>query len=63
MNRLQKMAHAAVYGTKGSVVDRAKRPIARHTPFSPQAIRTVAGAVFLALSLRRVVRVVRAGLR
>jgi hypothetical protein len=57
------MAHASVYGTRGKLVDRVERPLARRTPLSRDSIRTVVGAVFLFLSLRRVARALRAGLR
>jgi hypothetical protein len=62
MNRLQRMMHASVYGSRGKLVDKAERPLARRTPFSTETIRSLFGALFLFWSLRRVVRALRAGL-
>ena len=62
MNRLQRMTHAAVYGSRGKLVDKAERPLAKRTPFSPETIRSLFGALFLFWSVRRVVRALRAGL-
>lgn len=63
MSKLKQMTSAAVYGTKGKAVHALERPLARRTPFSAETLRAVAGAVFLALSVRRIVRALRAGLR
>jgi hypothetical protein len=57
------MTQAAVYGTKGKLVQKAERPISRRTPFSRGTVRSIFGAFFLALSLRQIVRALRAGLR
>jgi hypothetical protein len=57
------MTHASVYGARGKLVERLERPLARRTPLSRDSIRAIVGAVFLFLSLRRVVRALRAGLR
>ena len=62
MNRLKRMTHASVYGTRGKLVDRAERPLARRTPFSRETIRALFGGLFLFWSVRRVVRALRAGL-
>ena len=62
MNRLQRMMHASVYGSRGKLVDKAERPLARRTPFSAETIRSLFGALFLFWSVRRVVRALRAGL-
>ena len=63
MNRLTRMAQAAVTGTKGKLAKKAERPLARRTPLSRDTILTVFGAVFLFLSARTVIRALRAGLR
>lgn len=63
MNRLTRMAHAAVTGTKGKVALAAEKPLARRTPLSRDAIRTLFGAAFLFVSARTVLRALRAGLR
>jgi hypothetical protein len=57
------MTHAAVYGTRGNLVRKAERPLAKRTPLSRESIRSLFGALFLFWSLRRVVRALRAGLR
>ena len=62
MNRLQRMMHASVYGSRGKLVDKAERPLAQRTPFSAETIRSLFGALFLYWSVRRVVRALRAGL-
>lgn len=56
------MTHASVYGPRGRLVEKAERPIARRTPFSPETIRALFGGLFLFWSVRRVVRALRAGL-
>lgn len=63
MGRYRRMTDAAVYGTRGKLVRKAERPIARHTPFSAQTVRSLFGALFLALSARRIVRALRAARR
>jgi hypothetical protein len=55
------MAHATVQGPRGHLAKKAERPLARHTPFSRDSIRTAFGALFLFLSLKTVVRALRAG--
>ncbi len=62
MNRLKRMTHASVYGPRGKLVEKAERPLARRTPLSSDTIRSLFGALFLFWSVRRVVRVLRAGL-
>ncbi|HZG36028.1 MAG TPA: hypothetical protein VEY87_09285 [Gaiellaceae bacterium] len=57
------MAQAAVSGPKGTAVEHAVPPASRRTPFSRDTLRTVAGALLLALSVRTVLRSLRAGLR
>ena len=57
------MTHAAVYGPRGKLVEKAERPLAQRTPLSRESIRSLFGAVFLFWSLRRVVRALRAGVR
>ena len=57
------MTHAAVYGPRGKLVEKAERPLAQRTPLPRESIRSLFGAVFLFWSLRRVVRALRAGLR
>ena len=63
MERLKRMTHAAVYGPRGDLVKKVERPLAKRTPLSRDSIRSLFGAVFLFWSLRRVVRVLRAGVR
>lgn len=60
---LERMTHAAVYGTRAKLVDRLQEPLARRTPLSPDAVRSLFGALFLFWSIRRIVRAVRAGLQ
>ncbi len=55
--------HAAVYGWSGKVVDRGQERISRHTPLSADTVRSLFGLLLLFSSLRRIVRVARAGLR
>jgi hypothetical protein len=57
------MTHAAVHGAKGKLATKAERPLARHSPFSRDAIRTAFGALFLFLSARTLLRALRAGFR
>jgi hypothetical protein len=57
------MAQSAVSGPRKVAVERAAPPVSRRTPFSQDAVRTVAGAVFLALAIRTVIRSLRAGFR
>ena len=56
------MTHAAVYGQRGDLVKKVERPLAKRTPLSRDSIRSLFGALFFFWSLRRVVRVLRAGL-
>jgi hypothetical protein len=63
VNRLKSMAHASVSGAKGKLATKAERPLARHSPFSRDTIRTVFGAIFLFVSARTVLRALRAGFR
>jgi hypothetical protein len=63
VNRLTRMAHASVTGAKGKLALAAERPLARRTPLSRDTIRTLFGALFLAISVRTVYRALRAGLR
>lgn len=62
MNRLQRMTHGAVTGTKGKLARKAEGPLAKRTPFSADAIRTAFGAVFLFLAARTFYKSVRAAL-
>jgi len=62
VNRFKRMTHAAVYGSRGDLVRKLERPLARRTPFSRDSIRSLFGALFLFWSLKRVVRALRAGL-
>lgn len=57
------MTQAAVSGTAGKLEHAVERPLARHTPLTRERIRTVAGALLLLVSVRRIVRALRAGLR
>lgn len=57
------MARGALSGWRGKLVDKMQRPIARRTPLTVERVRTLAGAVFLALAVRTVVRALRAGVR
>jgi hypothetical protein len=57
------MTSAAVYGSRGKLVEKAEGPLARRTPFARDTIRSLFGALFLYWSGRRVVRALRAGLR
>ena len=63
MERLKRMSQAALTGPRGKLVEKVERPIARRTPLSRDAVRSVVGAVFLLLSARHVYRALRAGLR
>jgi hypothetical protein len=63
MERVKRITHAAVYGTRGNLAKKLERPLARRTPLSRDAIRSLVGAFFLFTAVRRVVRAVRAGLR
>jgi hypothetical protein len=63
MERLKRMTHAAVYGTRGDLARKLERPLARRTPLSRDQIRSLVGGLFLFWSARRVVRALRAGLR
>jgi len=63
VNRFKRMTHAAVYGRRGALVEKVERPLARRTPFSPESVRSLFGALFLFWSARRIVRALRAGLR
>jgi len=57
------MTHAAVYGHRGALVEKVEAPLARRTPFSPESVRSLFGALFLFWSARRIVRALRAGFR
>ena len=57
------MLHGAVYGSRGKMVDRIQKPLARRTPLSADDVRAFFGAVFLFFAVRRVVRALRGGLR
>ena len=63
LTRLKRMTHATVQGPRGRLAKTVEKPLARHTPFSRDAIRTAFGALFLFLSLKTVVRALRAGLQ
>ena len=63
MNRLQRMTHAAHYGTKAKLADKVERPLAKRVPLSLDTLRALVGGLFLVLSARRVFRAVRAGFR
>jgi hypothetical protein len=63
MERLKRMTHAAVYGTRGDLAKKLERPLARRTPLSRDQIRSLVGGLFLFWSARRVFRVLRAALR
>lgn len=63
MERLRRMTHAAVYGTRGSLAKKLERPLARRTPLSRDQIRSLVGGLFLFWSARRVFRALRAALR
>jgi hypothetical protein len=63
MERVKRMTHAAVYGTRGDLAKKLEKPIAKRTPLSRETIRSLVGGVFLFLSARRVFRALRAGLR
>lgn len=60
---VKRATHAAVYGSRGKVVDRVQEPISRRTPLSADSVRSLFGALFLFWSVRRIVRALRAGLR
>lgn len=59
----KQLTRAPLSGWRGKVVEKLERPLARRTPLSVDAIRTAAGAIFLLLALRTVVRAVRAAAR
>ncbi len=59
----KRMARGALSGWRGKLVEKVQRPIAQRTPLTVDRIRTIAGAIFLALAVRTVVRALRAGLR
>ncbi len=63
MERIKRMTSAAVYGRRGKLVTKASGSIAKRTPFGPDTVRSLFGALFLVLSGRRIVRALRAGLR
>lgn len=63
MNRLKRMTHAAVYGTRGELAKKLERPLAKRTPLSRDQIRSLVGGLFLFWSARRVFRALRAALR
>jgi hypothetical protein len=63
VTRLKRMTHATVQGPRGHLAKKVERPLARHTPFSRDSIRTAFGALFLFLSLKTVVRALRAGFK
>jgi hypothetical protein len=63
MERLKRMTHAAVYGTRGDLAKKLERPLARRTPLSRDQIRSLVGGLFLFWSARRVFRALRAALR
>ncbi len=57
----KRMTQAAVSLPASKVLDRFDRTIARRTPLSTDAIRSLVGAVFLAMAVRRLLRALRAG--
>mgnify|MGYP000212146456 FL=1 len=63
MNRLTRMARAAHYGSRARLAEPVERRVAKHTPLSREALRSLVGGLFLFWSARRVVRALRAGLR
>jgi hypothetical protein len=63
VTRLKRMTHATVHGPRGHLVKKVERPLARHTRFSRDSIRTAFGALFLLLSLKTVIDALRAGLQ
>ena len=63
MDTLKRMTGAAHYGMKAKVADKVERPLAKRLPLSLDTLRALVGGVFLLLSVRRVYRAVRAGLR
>lgn len=63
MERLKRMTHAAVYGSRGKLAKKVEGPIAKRTPLSTDSVRSLFGALFLFWSARRVIRAIRAGLR
>ena len=63
MQRIKRMTSAAVYGQRAKLITKAEGPIAKRTPFRPDTVRSLFGALFLFLSGRRIVRALRAGLR
>ena len=62
MERLRRMTSAAVYGSRGKLVEKAEGPIAKRTPLRAETVRSLFGALFLVLSARRIVRALRAAL-
>lgn len=60
---VKRATHAAVYGTRGKLVDRVQEPLSRRIPLSADAVRSLFGVLFLFWSARRIVRALRAGLR
>jgi hypothetical protein len=63
MHRLKRMTQAAAYGTSGKLAEKLERPVAKRTPLSRDAVRSIVGGVFLLLSARRIVRALRAARR
>lgn len=63
MNRLEQTTHGAVRGVKGKLAKKIEAPLAKRTPLSRETIRSVFGALFLFLSVRHLVKSLRAGLR
>jgi hypothetical protein len=63
MGRVKSMTEAAHYGSGAKVAERIERPIAKHTRFSVETLRSIVGAVLLFLAARRVFRALRAGVR
>jgi hypothetical protein len=63
VERLKRMSQTALTGPRGKLVEKVEAPIARRTPLSRHTIRSLIGAVFLFLSVLRVYRAIRAGLR
>lgn len=57
------MTQAAHYGSRAKIAELIEKPLARRTPLSRDTLRSLAGALFLFWSARRVFRALRAGLR
>lgn len=63
MGRLERIMHAAHYGSRAKLAEKIEEPLARRTPLSRDALRSLVGGLFLFWSARRVLRALRAGLR